>query len=231
MTRNGPKTRASNSPGGPGSRFSISSRGSRLFRSLASRTQTPRPSGFGCRSSVLQREHRVGARDDDVAGTSGCAPRRRGRAARSRTARRRAGSSRAEERLRLRARGLRACSAPTRRAAACGASAQPTSSDHERGGQRRREQRAADASTRSIPAPTRIAKNGRTKIRWRDSGDVEPPRRAARNAATGTPITQSGERAAPRRARHEPDQREHEHDDEHGPAAGAEVAGRLPQVA
>ena len=39
-----------------------------------------------------------------------------------------------------------------------------------------------------------------------------------------------GERAGFAAHRHEPDQREHEHDDENGPAAGAEVAGRLPQV-
>ena len=44
---------------------------------------------------------------------------------------------------------------------------------------------------RRIPAPTRIAKNGRTKMRWRDSGEVEPPSRAARKAATGTPIAHS----------------------------------------
>ena len=102
--------------------------------------------------------------------------------------------------------------------------------DHEHGGQHDRGRRAAAGSRGAIPRPTRIAKNGRTKMRWRDSGDVEPPRRAARNAATGTPITQRASTRASLRTRHEADQREHEHDDENGPAPGAEVAGRLPQI-
>ena len=71
---------------------------------------------------------------------------------------------------------------------------------------------------RRMPAATSIAKNGSTKIRWRDSGEVEPPRRAARKAATGTPTTQRASTRVSRSHAAQPDQREREDDEEHRPA-------------
>ena len=70
---------------------------------------------------------------------------------------------------------------------------------------------------RRIPAPTRIAKNGSTKMRCRDSGEAEPPSRAARNAATGTPTTHEGEHACLAPHADEADERDEQHDGENRP--------------
>ena len=110
-------------------------------------------------------------------GTSGSAPTRRGRAARSRRGRRPGCSSwRATPRLPPSRPAARP--APTRTGEPSGA--RPTRPRASRG--RRSTRRRAPggvAPTRTSDAATAIARSGARKIRWRDSGDAEPPSRAS----------------------------------------------------
>ena len=94
-TRKGPKTRASNAERRVGhAPAAIVGAGRSCSVSLASSTQTPRPSGCGASLQRAQRQHRRRRAGRPSREPSGCAPTRRGRAGRSRTGRRSAGRSR-----------------------------------------------------------------------------------------------------------------------------------------
>ena len=143
-----------------------------------------------------QRQHRVGTREDDVREVAVLLP---GPEEERLVAEQEVvGTARlGEEALGLGAGGLALVRLPVeqlRRPVRGPAHLQDDEQHGERDGRRREAPGAAED-----PGATRMAKKGSTKIRWRDSGDVEPPKRAARKAATGTPTTQrASARLSPR---------------------------------
>ena len=159
-----------------------------LFRSLASSTQTPRPSGAA--RSITRSASRSSARGTTVAGKVGVASLPRAEVERLVAEQHVVGAARAS-RATLRPRPGRpgARRAPTRRAAEC--AARPTR-PRRPGGARPRPQRrqASVGQARTAAAATAIARNGARKIRCRDSGAAEPPSFATRNAATVVPTRQ-----------------------------------------
>ena len=81
---------------------------------------------------------------------------------------------------------------------------------------------------RTSGSATSSAKNGSTKMRWRDSGDAIPlPIRVAakkRNGVTSTQATKTALRRHVRVEEHEPDQRREQHDDPNREPPDGEVA-------